>query len=106
MKQSIQSKNQVARPTKARRWKSSSPQLDQRVPSAPEFDQESLCNVLDEMPERVERPSQPSIWTRIRRTLSTKYKPMEEDGDEANRPELTPPAYARTGDFIWSSDLA
>lgn len=74
------------------RPRNSSPQLDQRVPSAPEFDQESLGNALDDMPERVERhQSRPSIWTRLRRTFSTRYESME-DEDEPIRPEQ-PPAY-------------
>ena len=51
------------------------------IPSAPEFDQESLSNVIEdnyELPERIERAQTPSIWSRIKRSFS-KYKPMNEE---------------------------
>lgn len=53
------------------------------TPSAPDFDQESLRDVVEDYRPR-ERARPPSIWTKLRRSFS-KYKPMNEDLESVNQ---------------------
>lgn len=71
-----------------------SEELDHRVPSAPDFDQESLSNAVDnELPELVERHQlRPSIWARMRGAFS-RYKRMKEEEVSPIATEQ-PPAYS------------
>ena len=86
-------------------------EFDQSVPSAPDFDQESLSNAVDDLPELVERHRlRPSIWSRLKRAFTTRYQPMVEDEASPVHSEL-PPAYTspapnnRTADSILPADL-
>lgn len=88
------------------RPRNASEELDQRVPSAPDFDQESLSNAVDNdlyMPERVERhQSRPSIWARMRGAF-TRYRQMKEDEVSPIASEQ-PPAYSNSNAAPCSSD--
>lgn len=65
------------------------PRKPEQVPSAPEFDQESLTSTLEELPERVERHR---FGSRIRRLFSSKYRRMRE-GEAPPAVSEEPPAY-------------